>query len=157
MKTKTTFLILHDIRSAHNVGSLFRTADAAGVEKIFLTGYTPAPRDRFNRVNKEIRKTALGAEETVSWEKCSWSQCLAFLRTHKVPLLALEQDDRAISYQNIRVKPPFALIVGNEVAGIPAEILDECDEVIEIPMKGKKESLNVAVAGGIALFSLLRP
>jgi tRNA G18 (ribose-2'-O)-methylase SpoU len=155
MKTKTSFLILHDIRSAHNVGSLFRTADAAGVAKIFLTGYTPAPLDRFKRPNKEIAKTALGAEKSVPWQKSSWAECLDFLHAEGAFIVALEQDKRAVSYRNFKTTFPFALVLGNEVDGISSDVLNDCDAVVEIPMHGSKESLNVAVAGGIALFTLL--
>lgn len=149
-------LILHNIRSAHNVGSIFRTADAAGVSKIFLTGYTPAPTDRFGRPQKEIAKTALGAEQTVAWEhRASLAPLMATLRKEGVMIAALEQSDNSVDYKTFTPKPPFALLMGNEVEGIDVRTLKKCDAVIEIPMCGAKESLNVSVAAGIALFRLL--
>jgi 23S rRNA (guanosine2251-2'-O)-methyltransferase len=150
------YLILHNIRSVHNVGSIFRTAECAGVDKIFLTGYTPAPIDRFGRKRKDIAKVALGAEEIVKWEyKENINEIMKKLNSIKI--FALEQSGGSIDYKEInkRIKKDFALIVGNEVGGIEKEILEMCDQVIEIPIKGKKESLNVSVATGIALFRLL--
>lgn len=148
-------LIAHNIRSAHNVGSLFRTADAVGVAKIYLTGYTPAPIDRFKRPQKEIAKTALGAEQTVPWEHFPGvTKVLAQLKKEQVRVVGLEQDERATSYTQYKKKDPVALIVGNEVDGIDEETRLLCDELIEIPMNGEKESLNVAVAAGVALFAL---
>jgi tRNA G18 (ribose-2'-O)-methylase SpoU len=139
----------------HNVGSMFRTADAAGVSKIFLTGYTPAPIDRFGRKVKEIAKVALGAEETVPWEKRDIHELIAELKGSSVRIIALEQHPASHPYMSVRLDGPAALIVGNEVGGIPEEVLKEADTIIEIPMRGKKESLNVAVATGIALYSLI--
>lgn len=150
-------LILHDIRSAHNVGSIFRTADAAGVSKIFLTGYTPTPLDRFERPRKDISKVSLGAEKTISWEQeKDIAALIERLRKEKVQIVALEQSEKSVEYTTFTPAIPFALIVGNEVGGVSPDILKLCDAVIEIPMKGKKESLNVSVAAGIALFELLR-
>ncbi|TSC84509.1 MAG: tRNA/rRNA methyltransferase SpoU [Parcubacteria group bacterium Gr01-1014_17] len=148
------YLILHNIRSNHNVGSIFRTADAAGVTKIFLTGYTPAPLDRFGRVNKEIAKTALGAEKTVAWERVKKVQELfAHLKKEKVFLVAVEQSPHSINYKKIPRKKNIALIFGNEVRGLSQSILKQCDCIAEIPMRGTKESLNVSVSVGIVLFS----
>lgn len=149
-------LILHNIRSAHNVGAIFRTAECAGVQKIFLTGYTPAPRDKFERVNKQIVKTALGAEKVVRWEKRDdLPHLLSELKKQNFKIIALEQDKKAIDYKKTRLVGNVALILGNEVGGIESEILQICDQMIEIPLKGKKESLNVSVAAGIALFRFL--
>lgn len=149
-------LILHDIRSALNVGSIFRTADACGVSKIYLTGYTPAPVDQFKRENKEIAKTALGAEKTIEWEKVDDVQeLISKLGARSVKLVALEQSTNAIDYKEIKISGPTAIILGNEVGGISPEILEKCDTIAEIPMRGEKESLNVAVAAGIALFRWL--
>lgn len=151
-------LILHDIRSAHNVGAIFRTADTAGVKKVWLTGYTPAPQDKFERVNKAIAKTALGAEQTVAWEKCESIFDLIFkLKADSWQLIALEQDEKSVDYKTIKPAGDIALILGNEVGGIAPEILEKCDQIIQIPMRGTKESLNVATAAGIALFRLLDP
>jgi tRNA G18 (ribose-2'-O)-methylase SpoU len=153
---KTAYLVLHDIRSAQNVGSLFRTADAAGISKIYLTGYTPAPLDRFGRIVKEIAKTALGAEKTTPWEKTSIDNCHRRLKKEKVQIIAIEQDKKAVDYRKVKAKYPIAFVLGNEVTGLEKKVLKLCDVVAEIPMKGNKESLNVAVAGGIALFQMLK-
>lgn len=155
-KKGRVYLILHDIRSAQNVGSLFRTADAVGVTKIFLTGYTPAPLDKFRRPSREIAKTALGAEKSVSWEKISFDECITRLKSEKVFIVGIEQDARSVDYKKVKAKYPIALVLGNEVTGLEPEVLKMCDVIAEIPMKGKKESLNVSVAGGIAMFRILR-
>lgn len=152
-------LILHNIRSAHNVGAIFRSAEGAGIAKIFLTGYTPAPDDQFERANKEIAKTALGAEQMVKWEKTeSATDQISKLKKLNYQIVALEQDEKSVDYK--KFNPPagggdVALILGNEVGGIEPEILHICDQIIEIPLRGQKESLNVATAAGIAIFRLL--
>jgi tRNA G18 (ribose-2'-O)-methylase SpoU len=156
MSRPSVVLILHDLRSAHNVGAIFRTADSIGVEKIYLTGYTPAPVDQFGRANKEIAKTALGAEQTLPWEKTEdIFELTKKLQANSYKLLALEQSPQAVDYKTITIADPTAIILGNEVAGINPEILAACDQVAQIPMRGTKESLNVAVACGIALFRWL--
>lgn len=149
------YLILNDIRSVHNVASIFRTADAAGVSKIYLTGYTPAPLDRFGRARRDFAKVSLGAENFVSWEAArSASRFLKRLKKEGVRLAAIEQDTRAVSYKKISARgKPLALLFGNEVRGLPKHLLSLCDAIAEIPMRGKKESLNVSVAVGIALFN----
>ncbi|OGF65404.1 hypothetical protein A2Z53_01765 [Candidatus Giovannonibacteria bacterium RIFCSPHIGHO2_02_42_15] len=150
------FLILHNIRSLYNVGSIFRTADAAGVSKIFLTGYTPSPRDVFGNFRKEISKTALGAEKYMPWQKMSDIGGLTEeLNGKKVQIVALEQSEKSIDYRKFRPRFPIALILGNEVRGISPALLKKCDKIIEIPMRGRKESLNVAVSAGVALFRIL--
>lgn len=150
------YLILHNLRSAHNVGAIFRTADAAGVSKIIISGYTPAPIDKYNRVNKEIKKTALGAENYLNWKKINnLSNYLKKLKNKKFSILALEQSPQSIDYRLAKIKTQTALIVGNEKIGLDRRLLNHCDLIVEIPMKGKKESLNVATAVGIALFSLV--
>ena len=147
------FIILHNIRSAQNVGAIFRTADAVGVEKIYLTGYTPAPLDRFGRADSKIAKTALGAEKSVSWESCkSVGALIKRLKKNGVRIVAGEQSSNAVSCTRWKPKFPLAIILGNEVLGVSPAILRVCDEVVEIPMRGKKESLNVSVAAGILLF-----
>ncbi len=153
---KKIFLILHNVRSLHNVGAIFRTADGAGVSKIYLTGYTPTPVDIFGKTRKEIKKTALGAEKTVAWEKYKdIGKLISKLKKEKIKIIALEQSPEAINYKKLKPKYPIALILGNEVRGISKQILNKCNSVIEIPMRGKKESLNVSVAAGVALFELL--
>lgn len=148
------YLILHNIRSAENVGSMFRTADAFGVKKIFLTGYTPAPIDRFKRPVSKITKTALGAEKTVSWEKCDIAEIVSKLKKDGTRIVALEQSARSVPLFSYKVLSSCALMVGNEVDGIEKEVLALCDDIVEIPMQGEKESLNVAVAAGVALYAL---
>ncbi len=154
--TKETILILHNIRSAHNVGAIFRTADAAGVSCVYLSGYTPTPLDRFGMIRKDIAKTALGAETTVVWESTKeLAKLLTKLKQEHSTLIALEQGVRgAVDYKKVKAPARSAFIVGNEVQGLHRNILSHCDIIAEIPMKGKKESLNVSVATGIGLFRM---
>ncbi len=137
------------------MGSLFRTADAVGITKIYLTGYTPAPLDTFNRPSKEIAKTALGAEKTIAWEKLSFANCVKQLKKEEVFIVGIEQDKKSVNYRKLKPTFPIALVLGNEVLGLDAKARKVCDALAEIPMKGEKESLNVSVAGGIALFQIL--
>ena len=167
--------ILCDIRSSYNVGSIFRTADAAGFEKIYLCGITPAPVDKFGRANKEIAKTALGAEKYVEWERVkSATALIKKLKKEKYEILAIEQAKNSIPYykmakrKSLSANHKIALMVGNEVKGLPKSILNKADKILEIPMRGAmvrqahhpsktklgKESLNVSVAFGIAAFYL---
>lgn len=154
------YLIAHNIRSLYNVGSLFRTADGAGVEKIYLTGYTAAPVDKFKRPVKEIAKVALGAELTTPWEKTKdLGRLIARLQREGVFVAALEQAPDAVSiFKDLKIPKSdaksIALIVGNEVRGISPTLIKKCNLALEIPMFGKKESLNVVVAAGIAIFKL---
>ncbi len=159
MNKKTeSILVLPDIRSAVNVGAIFRTADAVGISKIYLTGYTPRPTDKFNRIQKDIAKSALGAEKTIPWEyKKTTTPFLRTLKKEGFTIIALEQDTRAIDYRKIKTQNKMVFIIGREVEGISKPILNMCDIIAEIPMHGKKESLNVSVATGIALFRILRP
>lgn len=153
---RSAVLILHNIRSAHNVGSLFRTADAAGIQKMFLTGYTPRPIDKFGKINREIGKTALGAEKTVPWEEGKLiAPVLKKLKSEKYTMVAIEQDKRSVHYRNVRLKGNIAFILGNEVDGLEEKVLSAADVIAEIPMRGEKESLNVAAAGAVALFQIL--
>lgn len=154
MKKKSIFLIIHNVRSAHNVGSLFRTADGMGVSKVFLTGYTGAPIDRFNRKDTKVAKVSLGAEDVLPWEKRNITELIKELREEGVQVVALEQSPRAVPLHTFIPQKQIALIVGNEVEGVTEDILSLCDAVIEIPMKGTKESLNVSNAGAIALWSI---
>ena len=147
------YVILHNIRSAHNVGSIFRTSDGAGVSKIFLTGYTPAPVDRFGRTVSEIEKPSLGASEIVPWEYCeSVEEVLAKMKEDGVTTVAVEQHERAVDYKNGSFPETVAFIFGNEVEGVPESICAQADMVVEIAMAGEKESLNVSVAAGVVLF-----
>ncbi|MCD6149895.1 RNA methyltransferase [bacterium] len=158
MKNKFYF-ILHNIRSAYNVGSIFRTADGAGIEKIYLTGYSPAPASGkeayLTSAQKMLAKTALGAEENVSWEKIkNLNDLMKRLKKDKFQIVALEQDENSVDYKKFKPEFPLALIAGNEVKGLDKRILRKCDKIIEIPMRGKKKSLNVSVATGIAGYEI---
>ena len=149
-------VMLDNLRSAYNVGSMFRTADAAGIEKIYLTGYTPAPLDRFGRKRKDLAKSALGAEEFVVWEeRKNIFSLLTKLKREKFLIIGVEQDKKSIDYKKVKTKSKNVFIVGAEVAGIPKNILEKCNIIAEIPMRGRKESLNVSVACGIVLFRFL--
>ncbi len=151
-------LIAHDIRSAHNVGALFRTASGAGVEKIFLTGYTLVPPKAtklyLSRAEKDLRKTALGAEEEVPFVTGEVTAVIAELKQAGYRLIGLEQAARAVDYRTPVEGTKVALLIGTEVTGIPEELQELCDALYEIPMHGAKNSLNVSVATGIALYQL---
>jgi len=156
VKNQQNVLILNDIRSVENVGAMFRASDAVGINKIYLTGYTPTPLDRFGRKRSDIAKSALGAEEFVPWEyKKSLSSLLSKLKKQGYYIIAIEQDKSSIDYKKVKLKKRNAFIVGTEVSGMPKNILKKCDIIAEIPMKGKKESLNVSVSLGVALFRML--
>ena len=149
-------VLLHNIRSAHNVGAIFRTADAAGVSKIILTGYTPAPLDRFGRPRSDVAKAALGTQMSVPWRKCARvSDAINDLRKDEWQLVAVEQAPNATDYRRYHVTKPICFIFGNEVRGLSNATLAKCDYTIAIPMHRKKESLNVSVAAGIILFHTL--
>lgn len=153
---RDTRLILHNIRSVHNVGSIFRTADAAGISRIYLTGYTPTPVDRFGRARRDFSKVSLGAEKTVSWEKQEdVTRLIPSLKEEKFFIVAVEQSSRAIDYKKITLPAKAAVIFGNETEGISKNILDLADVIAEIPMRGEKESLNVSVSAGIVLFRMM--
>lgn len=149
-------VLLHNVRSAHNVGSIFRTADASGVRRIFLTGYTPAPVDRFGRPHSEIAKTALGAEKVIAWQHEKKSLPLIMrLKKEGWRIVGVEQDARATDYRTFRVHKRTIFVLGNEVRGLSPTLREACDALIEIPMRGTKESLNVAVAAGVVLFAAI--
>ncbi len=142
-------LLAHNVRSLWNVGSFFRTADAFAVERIYLTGYTGYPPRR------EITKTAIGAEEVVAWEHHGDpSPVVQALKADGWQIVALEQAPGAQSLTEFRPSDKACLIVGHELQGVPEALLNVCDAVVHIPMLGRKESLNVAVAAGIALHHL---
>lgn len=143
-------LIAHDIRSRQNVGALFRLADVFGVAKIWCAGYTPIPPD------EKIHKTALGAEEWVPWEQeVAIDRLLARLAQEGLPVFALERTAEAQSLPEVAMPPRFALLLGTETTGVPTSLLECVQGVIAIPQVGKKESLNVAMAAGIACYELL--
>ena len=152
------YVILHDIRSAENVGSIMRTADAFCVRKIYLTGYTPAPTDRFGRAVSKISKVALGAEASVDWEsKDDISTLMAELKEKGVKCVSVEQTKNSINYKDFNIDGEVAYIFGNEVDGLPKTVTDISDFVVEIEMKGIKESLNVSVSAGIILANIDHP
>ena len=143
--------IAHNIRSLHNVGSIFRTADGAGVSHLYLTGYTGTPP------RSEIAKVALGSELVVPWSNVkNIATAIKQLKAKGYSVVALEQDPRAIDYKTAQLPNKVALIVGNEVRGVSKPLRDQCDYIIEIPMLGDRKSLNVSVAFGIAAFELAR-
>lgn len=149
-------VLLHDIRSTYNVGSIFRTADALGVTKIYLSGYTPTPVDKYGRNRKDISKVSLGAEKSVAWEyEKDPKKIIKKLKKSGFKIIAIEQDDASIDYKKIKINYPTLFIVGNEVTGVGKSILKFCDFVVEIPMRGEKESLNVSVAFGVAVSRML--
>lgn len=154
---KTKVLILHNIRSVLNVGSIFRTADAIGIDKIYLTGYTPTPIDRFGREREDVKKTALGAEKSVEWENVdNVLDLINSLKEQNYEIVSLEQSGNSIDYKEVKDKigDKIAVVLGNETDGINKEILEKSDFIAEIPMMGEKESLNVSVATGILLYRL---
>jgi 23S rRNA (guanosine2251-2'-O)-methyltransferase len=154
-------VIAHNIRSVHNVGSIFRTCEGFGVQKLILSGYTPYPRydgdDRLphisDKLTKQIHKTALGAEEMVAF---SYQPFPDFndLKSRGYVVVGLEQDGRSIPLHTYTAPDKIALLLGEEVEGIDSTLRIHCDNLVEIPMKGKKESFNVSVATGIALYGL---
>jgi tRNA G18 (ribose-2'-O)-methylase SpoU len=148
---KKIFAILHNIRSCYNVGAIFRTCDAVAIEKIYLTGYTPTPE----RNPEKIRKTALGAENTVKWEyERSIGKVIEKLKKEGVKIVALETEKSALPYFKFKPKFPLAILVGNEIRGIDKRTLKKVDFIVKIPMFGKKESLNVAIAFSIFAYYL---
>ncbi len=152
-------VILHNIRSLHNVGSIFRTADAVGTQKLYLGGITPGPVDRFGKLEPKFAKVALGAEKSVTWEKVAQtSQVIKSLKQEGYKIFTIEQSRRSIQYYSLPTThyklAKVALVLGAEVEGLPANILAKCDKILEIPMLGGKESLNVSVAFGIVAFHL---
>lgn len=149
-------VILLNIRSVENVGAMFRTADAVGVDKVYLVGYTPTPLDRFGRKRNDLAKSALGAEEFIPWEfKKTLDPVFKKLKAKDFQIIAIEQAKNSTNFKKVKPKTKNAFIVGNEVSGIPSSVLKKCDVIAEIPMQGKKESLNVATSLGIALYRIL--
>ncbi len=157
---KKFYLILHNIRSAYNVGAVFRTADGAGVDKIYLTGYTPTPPDGTEiyttKPERKIIKTSLGAVDYVRWDRYEKVEDLVTkLKKKDVEIVALEQGEKSVDYKKFETDKSIALVLGNEPVGIDEQTLSLCDTMIDIPMRGKKQSLNVSVAAGIAMYELI--
>jgi 23S rRNA (guanosine2251-2'-O)-methyltransferase len=154
-------VIVHNIRSTHNVGAIFRTCEGFGVDKIILSGYSPFPsiqRDPrlphiAEKLTAQIHKTALGAEEMVPFEHHE-APPLEVLKNQGYTIVGLEQDERSVMLPDFTPPSKIALLLGEEVEGIENSLRDHCDNLIEIPMHGKKESYNVSVATGIALYAL---
>jgi 23S rRNA (guanosine2251-2'-O)-methyltransferase len=149
-KRNRLIVVCHNIRSAYNIGSIFRTADGAGVVKVYLTGYAPSPP------HQGISKTALGAEKVVGWEKIAKiDAAIEKLKKEGYQIVALEQSKKSVPLRKFKFKGNMALILGNEVRGLNKNTLAKCDAIVEIPMRGEKESLNVSVAFGIAAYTIL--
>ena len=154
-------VIAHNIRSAHNVGAIFRTCDGFGVSRLILSGYTPYPRhigdSRLPHVSEKLtvqmHKSALGAERLVPFEYQSRPD-FASLRREGFIIAGLEQDERSVMLPDFHPPEKIALLLGEEVRGLTDELKDECGVLLEIPMRGKTESFNVSVAAGIALYAL---
>ena len=156
-------VIIHDVRSTHNVGSILRTCDGFGVTKAYIGGITPYPLIEGDsrlphisaKLTKDIHKTALGAEETVEIiHYTDIAELLPKLKASGLDIVALEQSSTSIQIDKLQTNKPFALLVGREVEGVDVSLLKQCDYIVEIPMKGKKESFNVSVAVGIALYAM---
>jgi 23S rRNA (guanosine2251-2'-O)-methyltransferase len=148
-------VILDRIRSAHNVGSVFRTADGVGVEKLYLVDYTPLPIERFGRPQPEIKKTSLGASETIAWQHIKVGEEPALITELKAAgyqLVVVEQTPASVDFRTFVPNEKVAFIFGNEVTGVSEAFLDAADAVIELPMAGMKESLNVSVTVGATLY-----
>ena len=149
-------MVLHNVRSVHNTASIFRTADAVGVEKIYLCGITPSPIDRLGHNRNQFIKVSLGAERSVPYEKrVQTVKVIDELKKQGYLVIAVEQAKGSVAYNKFRTrKQKIALVLGSEVTGLPMGILHRADRVLEIPMAGKKESLNVAIAFGIVAYRL---
>ena len=177
VRNKKFYVICDNIRSLENIGSIFRTSDALGVSKIFLCGISGSSPTNFELNGKgvkinpklysklvgdkpphhKISKTALGAEKTIPFEYCRQiGRLIDKLKKDKIQIITLEQDKKAISYKKFKPKFPLALIVGNEVKGVSKKVLEKSDKIIYLPMRGKKESLNVSVAFGVAGYHIIK-
>lgn len=154
-------VIAHNIRSTHNIGAIFRTCEGFGVKKIIISGYSPYPRTKCDtrlphiadKLTEQIHKTALGAEAMVPFEYNEKPE-LVDLKHAGYRIIGLEQDNRSIMLPDYKVPDKIALILGEEVHGLTDELRSSCDDIVEIPMFGQKESFNVSVAAGIALYAL---
>lgn len=144
------YVVCDNIRSLENIGSIFRTADALGVAKIYLCGISGKPP------HEKIAKTALGAEKTIPFEhyKQTW-RLVEKLKKENINIVSLEQHKRAVDIKKLNVKFPLALVIGNEVKGVSKKVLELSDKIVFLPMKGQKESLNVSVAFGVAGYQII--
>ncbi len=151
--------VLDDLRSVYNVGSIFRTANAVGIKKIYLCGTTPTPIDKNGERRKDFAKVALGAEDTVEWEYFETTlECVNKLKEENYFVISLEQNVKSVDYKNINIdnKEKIAFVVGAEVVGVAKDVLEHSDAIAEIPMLGTKESLNVTIAFGVAVYRILK-
>ena len=150
--------VLDNLRSVYNVGSIFRTCNAVGIEKIYLCGTTPTPLDKKGMKRKDFAKVALGAEDTVAWEYSeNASECVNKLKEEGYYIISLEQDKNSTDYKDISIKGKenVTFVIGNEVDGIAHDIIKLSDAIAEIPMIGTKESLNVTIAFGIVVYRII--
>ena len=151
---------LHNIRSVYNVGSIFRTADAVGVDHIYLSGYTPLPIDRFGRNRNDMNKIALGAEQSMSWSQLKdIPNNIIDMKNNNIEFVYVEQHASSIpfdAYVPQKEALEIVLAMGEETKGFTNELLQYADTIVEIPMRGKKESLNVSVAFGVAVYSVFK-
>ncbi|MDO8548765.1 MAG: RNA methyltransferase [Ignavibacteria bacterium] len=164
VKKLPVYVVLNSIRSNYNVGSIFRTSDGAKIEKLYLCGYTPYPPkpalpaqgELASAGRKEILKTALGSTGSINWEYIKDPrEVILKLKSEGIKICALEMTDKSIPYYKVKKEDfPICVVVGNEITGVSQELIDLCDFSIEIPQFGIKQSLNVAVAYGIAVFEL---
>ncbi len=149
-------LVLHDIRSVYNVGALFRTSDAIGITGIILSGYSPTPIDRFGRLRPDMAKSALGSEQAIPWEYVDDPLSkIHELKEEGYQVIGVEQDERSVDYKTVQKTDRMVFVLGTETTGMIPELLQVCDTIVEIPMSGMKESLNVSVAAGIVLYRIL--
>lgn len=150
---------LHNIRSVYNVGSIFRTADAVGIDHIYLSGYTPLPIDRFGRARSDMHKVAIGAEQTVSWSQLkNPTEDIKQLQKGGVHVVGVEQDSSSVPLYEYSVPhaPELIIAMGEETLGMEPWQVDLCNDIVEIPMRGEKESLNVSVAFGVAAYQIFK-
>jgi len=151
---KESAIIIHNVRSVFNVASIFRTAAAAGVIRVYLTGFSPGPFDRFGRKKKDFAKVSLGSEKFLNWQKGSFNSVIKRLKKENFFIIALEQATNSVDYKKIRPRQKTAIVVGNEVKGLTKKELNQCHVTAEIPLPGQKESLNVSIALAVALFRI---
>ncbi len=152
-------VVLSNLRSVHNVGSIFRTANALGFDKIYLCGTTPTPLDNYGIPRRDFLKVSLGAEKTIEWEYVAdTKKLIKKLRAGGYYVIAIEQDEKAIDYKTVDIeqKEKVAFVLGSEVGGLTRDILDEVSVISEIPMLGTKDSLNVTIAFGVAAYRILK-
>lgn len=153
---KNIIVVLDNIRSVHNVGAIFRTSDALGVDEIILCGITPAPIDRFGRERTDLHKAALGAEKSVLWRQHSSTlELVTSLKQEGYSVVCVEQSDTSIDYKEVTLTEKTVFVFGNEVEGVSNEVLEIADVIAEIKMLGDKESLNVSVSFGVVMFRIL--